>query len=500
MGINMNREPIIYLAFANDQEHPDQYLKELDTERLNLQDILTQSKDCIVQTQTEVTISRILNTFGRFEEQISIFHFSGHAGNDSLKFEGERGRNRDAFSLGLAKAIGKAGGVRLAFLNGCSTQGQVADFHQAHIPVVIATTHPVKDAIAREFAEHFYRYLVAGKTIRQAFEGAEDALLTGYRPEDLYRGFERQPRFDLRHPFQLGVDPSFPEAAEESLKDWNQKTDEPETESIAIGPLIYLLVDRTREERQFNQNLDAWGLQEGKKTPHYPQAFIIHGPGEEEPDSLTQRFRHYTLKDSFPLLGLSYKRVRKFVIDFPLARDFEEPDTTIPFNYLMETFRKEFRIPKKRKVTTTEIMLKMGERIDAALIQHNLQGEAWHPGMYEFIENYLNQIWNVQLPARQPHVVIFFNLSYEMAKGWKRWVGKGNAVSEQKLQELGKQVDTCQVLSRLQPVRKADVQLWQREYLEQEGELVDRLFKGKDKLPMREVHKGLKDTLEKYLQ
>ena len=52
----MSQESIIYLAFANDQEHPDQYLQELDAERLHLQDILTQSKDCIVQTQTEVTI------------------------------------------------------------------------------------------------------------------------------------------------------------------------------------------------------------------------------------------------------------------------------------------------------------------------------------------------------------------------------------------------------------------------------------------------------------
>ena len=140
----------------------------------------------------------------------------------------------------MAKAIGKAGGVRLAFLNGCSTQGQVADFHQARIPVVIATTQPVKDAVAREFAEHFYKYLVDGKTIRQAFEGAEDALLTGYRPEDLYRGFERIPASDLRHPFQLYVDQRIPEADEECLRDWIQEMEETESEAPEIGPLAYL--------------------------------------------------------------------------------------------------------------------------------------------------------------------------------------------------------------------------------------------------------------------
>ena len=497
----MNREPIIYLAFANDQEHPEQYLKELHAERLNLEDILTQAKDCIAQIQTEVTIRRILNKFGQFEERIKIFHFSGHAGNDSLNVDAEKGGNRSAFSLGLAKAIGKAGGVRLAFLNGCSTQGQVADFHQARIPMVIATTRPVKDAVAREFAEHFYHYLVAGKTIRQAFEGAEDALLTGYRPEDLYRGFERKPTFDLRHPFQLDVDPRTPEAAEESLQDWHAEPQDPVSEHLEIGPRVYLLVDRVKEERQFNQNLDPWALpSDGKKTPHYPRAFIIHGPGEEEPDSLTQRFRYYTLKESFPILGLSYKRVRKYVIDFPLARDFEAPNPEVPMNYLLESFRREFKISRKRTVTTSEIMHRMGERVDVALIQHNLQGEAWHPRMCAFMESYLNEIWRGELPARQPHVLVFFNLSYEMAKGWKKWVGKGSPISEPALQEVGNRLDTCQVLARLKPVEKTDVQKWQRKYLEEEKGLADRLFKGKDKLPMREVHKGLMRTLGKYLQ
>ena len=145
-------------------------------------------------------------------------------------------------------------------------------------------------------------------------------------------------------------------------------------------------------------------------------------------------------------------------------------------------------------------MYKMGEKTDVALIQHHLQGAAWHPHMCEFIETYLNQLWNTPLAARQPRVLVFFNLSYELAKGWKKWVGKGSPISESALQEVGKRVDSCEVLARLQPVPKTDVQTWQRKYLGLEKGLADRLFKGKDKLPMREVHEGLTTILEKYLQ
>lgn len=65
-------------------------------------------------------------------------------------------------------------------LNGCSTQGQVADLLIQGIPVVIATSAPVTDQTATRFSINFFQALSStNSAIKEAFElgfGAAQAL------------------------------------------------------------------------------------------------------------------------------------------------------------------------------------------------------------------------------------------------------------------------------------------------------------------------------------
>src|SRR5208337_3355154 len=90
---------------------------------------------------------------------------------------------------GLAGYLGGQGGLKLVFLNGCSTRPQVAELLRKGIDVVLATARPIDDTAAREFAVDFYKQLVAGRTFRDAFEKARELAKTarGNHPRAFFR-------------------------------------------------------------------------------------------------------------------------------------------------------------------------------------------------------------------------------------------------------------------------------------------------------------------------
>ena len=79
---------------------------------------------------------------------------------------------------GLAKFLSTLKNLKLVFLNGCSTQGQVDEFHKAGIPAVMATSTLIPDAGAITFAEWFYKALAAGKNLNDALLQAQGSVLT----------------------------------------------------------------------------------------------------------------------------------------------------------------------------------------------------------------------------------------------------------------------------------------------------------------------------------
>lgn len=109
----------------------------------------------------------VFDTFSREENGISIFHYAGHANQQELHFEG------GGESRGIAELFGvtQNTALRFVFLNGCASSGHVSSLHAAGVGAVIATSRPVGDRLAREFAERFYQtWVIEGKTLEQAFQ------------------------------------------------------------------------------------------------------------------------------------------------------------------------------------------------------------------------------------------------------------------------------------------------------------------------------------------
>ena len=114
-------------------------------------------------------------------KEIAWFHFSGHAGLDALAYE-----NNDAHTNGIAQGLAMCPNLKVVFLNGCSTVGQVEAIHEMGIPVVIATSAPVNDEHAMQFSSDFYRAFLGGNfSIKNAFKIAK-AQLESHAGADKY--------------------------------------------------------------------------------------------------------------------------------------------------------------------------------------------------------------------------------------------------------------------------------------------------------------------------
>ncbi len=182
--------PVVFLAFANEQEGRRD-LRKLPEETRELRSILQEADDrglCKLEVRTNATLADLDEVFRRYGSRVAIFHFGGHADAERLLLESASGAMA-AHAEGLAGYLGGQGGVKLVFLNACSTRPQVADLLLKGIDLVLATARPIGDDAAREFAANFYRQLVSGRTFRDAFEHARELAKTarGRSPEAFVR-------------------------------------------------------------------------------------------------------------------------------------------------------------------------------------------------------------------------------------------------------------------------------------------------------------------------
>src|SRR5271166_3079341 len=182
-------KPVVFLAFANEQEGRS-YLRDLPEETRQLQSILQEAEDrglCELVVRTNATLDLVDEVFRRHGSRVALFHFAGHADADRLLLESASGATA-AHADGLAGYLGGQGGVKLVFLNGCSTRPQMAGLLRKGIDVVLATARPIDDDAARAFAVDFYKQLAAGRTFRDAFEKARGlAQVRTDRPGALVR-------------------------------------------------------------------------------------------------------------------------------------------------------------------------------------------------------------------------------------------------------------------------------------------------------------------------
>lgn len=173
--------PVIFLAFANDQERGNRYLRLLNAEANNLRDLWeTADTSFEVVVRQGAGIPGILNTFQdpKYRHRIAIFHFGGHANSYKLLLESAAGKPEAADAGGLAGFLAQQHGLQLVFLNGCETGGQAQGLLDAGVKAVIATDQKIRDDVAVDFALRFYNGLVSNQPLQATFAEAEAAMHT----------------------------------------------------------------------------------------------------------------------------------------------------------------------------------------------------------------------------------------------------------------------------------------------------------------------------------
>ena len=181
MGYSKQTIPVIFLAFANDKVDGNSYLRLLSTETSGIRTALKPAEKanlCELVVRTGASIDDILDVFqdSRYQDRIAIFHYGGHANGYQLLLETLEGSTAAAHSEGLVSFLSKQIGLKLIFLNGCSSQQQALDLVEAGIPAVIGTSQSINDDIATKLAIRFYKGMAVGKTIDRSWQEAIDKI------------------------------------------------------------------------------------------------------------------------------------------------------------------------------------------------------------------------------------------------------------------------------------------------------------------------------------
>ena len=160
-----HERPVVFLAFAN---APDAHLDLLKTESREiyraLQPLEGEGKIAVHREESS-EFDELYEDLLTHDQRIVVFHYAGHADGTMLQLEGGAGG-----AEGLARLLGQQSSLKLVFLNGCATKGHVTLLLKAGIPAVIATSIPIGDRKAQEFATAFYSALAEGRSISQAFD------------------------------------------------------------------------------------------------------------------------------------------------------------------------------------------------------------------------------------------------------------------------------------------------------------------------------------------
>lgn len=186
---------LLFLAYANSQQDPLHTLQEEDDRVYKTLSRRMAQQHVRLHRDSYSTIPKVLEYLTLFQEDIALFYFAGHAGRDRLLLADE-----EANALGIAAALGRCPHLKLVVLNGCSTKGQVQALLNAGVRVVIATSAPVNDRSATQFAITFFEAMADKlRSVREAFADALAAAQT-VNPQTLETDLNRGILTDDAHP------------------------------------------------------------------------------------------------------------------------------------------------------------------------------------------------------------------------------------------------------------------------------------------------------------
>jgi hypothetical protein len=167
--------PVLFLAFSNDANAHLELLKKESKDVFSALRDLDRQEFVKVHREESADVDELFDALMDFKDRVAVFHYGGHADGTTLRMEGG-----PAHAEGLAGLLGEQKNLKLVFLNGCATRPQVDQLLAAGVKAVIATSVPIRDDKATEFAARFYEALANRRTIAQAFDVAQSYLKTMY--------------------------------------------------------------------------------------------------------------------------------------------------------------------------------------------------------------------------------------------------------------------------------------------------------------------------------
>lgn len=168
-------KPIVILAFSNSSGTLP-HLEEEST-RLRRMFMPLRHRNLIELWDREnLTLPGLEGMLHRTARPVSIFHYGGHATPEGIQV------GNGAIKLGkLARQMIRYWKPQLIFLNGCETAPIAEELLCAGAKCVIATTRPIEDEAAAEFADRFYQRVLRGDPIREAYDSAAELYLADER-------------------------------------------------------------------------------------------------------------------------------------------------------------------------------------------------------------------------------------------------------------------------------------------------------------------------------
>lgn len=499
------KAPVIFLAFANDQQDQARYLRGLAAELRGLREALQPARragDVEIVERANASLGDIFDVFQdpEWKGRIKVFHFGGHANSYQLLFEAGRGNAPQAADAdALGRFLAGQPGLEFIFLNGCATAQQAIGLRAAGVPAVIATDIDINDEVATRFAIRFYKGIGAYLPVSKAYNDAQQETVSRLDKEEGLRGLywegrDRSKKID-QFPWRL-----YPhEGSSWKLPGGGRRDDKYESRPL-VGPYAQFMVNRYEQDNEFTSRFLLTA------PARRPKVFIVHGPRDERHESLIKRFSYEYIGGKgylepvdigvWPVLD---ERQGRTNLRSDLAKAFDGlswDDRTLQLGALDIV-----NLPSLR-----------GRQ--AVVLQHLIPEEKWNQDTEKLLAWYIGTFWNIEVAnPESPRPVIFLNVLYDtntsagkglfqrlFGGGWSRQriVQRLEAIAEQ-------QSENCTLLTELYPVGRNHLEEWLQTTnlvdIEPFLDLPEQLFpqtKSLITLPMLAVERGIKEAIDSY--
>jgi hypothetical protein len=124
----------------------------------------------LVAPSLDTHVGDLFEAFREHEDCITVFHFSGHAHHHRLHLHDLKVNTQP-----INDFLAQQSKLKLVFLNGCNTAAQAKELVQRET-LVIGTHTSIGDDLAVQFAESFYKNLLANHNVARSFREAQSEI------------------------------------------------------------------------------------------------------------------------------------------------------------------------------------------------------------------------------------------------------------------------------------------------------------------------------------